>query len=44
MERFLELIDVRLGGSVSWLSAHGLSDVDLERLEHRLAPAGRHLG
>jgi hypothetical protein len=39
MERFLELVDERLGGSVSWLSAHGLSDVDLERLERRLAPA-----
>ena len=41
MERFLELIDERLGGSVSWLCAHGLSDADLERLQHRLAPAGR---
>jgi hypothetical protein len=41
MERFLELIDERLGGSVSWLCAQGLSDADLERLRHRLAPAGR---
>ena len=44
MERFLELIDERLGGSVSWLGAHGLSDADLERLRHRLAPVGRSSG
>ena len=41
MDRFLELVDERHGGSVSWLSAQGLSDADLERLRHRLAPAGR---
>jgi len=41
MERLLELIDERLGGSVTWLSAQGLSDADLERLRQRLAPAGR---
>ena len=40
MERFLELVDERLGGSVSWLSAHGLSDPDLRRLQRRLAPTG----
>jgi hypothetical protein len=44
MERFLELVDEHLGGSVSWLSAHGLTDVDLERLERRLAAARRPPG
>jgi len=44
MERFLELIDDRLGGSVAWLSAHGLGDPDLERLGRRLAPARRDSG
>ena len=38
MERLLELVDERFGGSVSWLSAHGLSDTDLERLRGRLRP------
>jgi protein-tyrosine phosphatase len=44
MGRFLELVDERLGGSVSWLCAQGLSDADLERLRQRLAPAGRSPG
>ena len=44
MERFLELVDERLGGSVSWLSSHGLSEVDLARLARRLAPALRSGG
>ena len=44
MERFLELVDERFGGSVSWLSSHGLSDLDLERLQRRLAPDVRPLG
>jgi hypothetical protein len=39
MERFLELVDERLGGSASWLSANGLSQADIERLRDRLAPA-----
>lgn len=39
MERLLELIDERFGGSVAWLSRHGLEDHDLERLGRRLAPA-----
>ena len=39
MERLLELVDDRFGGSVAWLSAHGLRDPDLERLGHRIAPA-----
>ncbi len=39
MERLLELVDDRLGGSVSWLAAHGLSDGDLDRLRRRLTPA-----
>jgi hypothetical protein len=41
MERFLELVDDQLGGSVSWLSAHGLGGADLERLRQRLGPARR---
>lgn len=40
MERFLELVDQRLGGSVEWLSANGLERGDLERLRRRLASAG----
>jgi hypothetical protein len=40
MERFLELVDERFGGSVPWLSAHGLSDPDLKLLRRRLASAG----
>jgi protein-tyrosine phosphatase len=39
MERFLGLVDERLGGSVAWLSAHGLGDGDVEILRRRLAPA-----
>jgi protein-tyrosine phosphatase len=39
MERLFELVDERFGGSVAWLTAHGLDERDLERLRHRLAPA-----
>jgi protein-tyrosine phosphatase len=39
MERVLELVDERFGGSLAWLSAHGLGDPDVERLARRLAPA-----
>jgi len=39
MERVLELVDERLGGSRAWLAANGLADADLERLRERLAPA-----
>lgn len=38
MERVLELVDDGYGGSVAWLSAHGLGDADLELLRCRLAP------
>jgi len=38
IERLLELIDQRFGGSGAWLSAHGLGDPELERLRHRLDP------
>jgi protein tyrosine/serine phosphatase len=41
MERVFELLDQRFGGSVGWLSAHGLDDADLERLRRRLAPGVR---
>jgi hypothetical protein len=39
MERILEIVDDRFGGSVAWLSAHGLDDAELARLRGRLAPA-----
>jgi protein tyrosine/serine phosphatase len=39
IERVLELVDERFGGSVAWLIAHGLRATDLERLRRRLAPA-----
>jgi hypothetical protein len=39
MERFLAIVDERFGGSAAWLSANGLERADLERLQHRLAPA-----
>jgi protein-tyrosine phosphatase len=37
MERVFELIDEGFGGSAAWLSAHGLTDAELERLRRRLA-------
>ncbi len=39
MERVLELVDERLGGSVRWLSTHGLMQADLVRLRNRLGPS-----
>jgi protein-tyrosine phosphatase len=39
MERVLELVDERHGGSAAWLSAHGLEDDDLQQLRQRLLPA-----
>jgi protein-tyrosine phosphatase len=39
MERVLALIDQDFGGSVAWLSAHGLSSTELERLRRRFAAA-----
>jgi hypothetical protein len=39
IERLLELVDERFGGSAAWLSAHGLDEPDLERLRRRLASA-----
>jgi protein-tyrosine phosphatase len=38
IERVLELIDERFGGSAAWLSDHGLSDADHERLRRRVTP------
>jgi protein-tyrosine phosphatase len=43
IERVLELIDERFGGSAAWLSAHGLGDPDIEQLRRRLAPARGHI-
>ena len=40
MERVLEVIDERFGGTVAWLSANGLEDGELERLRARLGGAG----
>jgi protein-tyrosine phosphatase len=37
IERVFELVDEAFGGSAAWLSAHGLSDVELERLRRRLS-------
>ena len=36
LERLFELLDERFGGSAAWLSAHGLSDAELERLRDRM--------
>lgn len=38
MERLLDLVDERFGGSAAWLSARGLEGPDLERLRRRLEP------
>ena len=38
MERVLEIVDERHGGSVAWLLAHGLEEPDLQRLRRRLSP------
>jgi protein-tyrosine phosphatase len=39
IERVLELVDDRFGGSGAWLSAHGLSSAELESLRHRIVPS-----
>jgi hypothetical protein len=36
MERFLELVDQRSGGSAAWLVRHGLGEDELELLRRRL--------
>ena len=36
MERVLELVDERFGGTEAWLLANGLSRADLERIRDRL--------
>ena len=41
MERFFELVDAHLGGSVPWLSTHGLNGEDLDRLRRRLSAPPR---
>jgi protein-tyrosine phosphatase len=38
MERVLEIVDERFGGTVAWLSVNGLDRGDLERLRRRLRP------
>jgi protein-tyrosine phosphatase len=37
IERVLELVEQRWGGSAAWLAANGLADVDLDRLRARLS-------
>jgi protein-tyrosine phosphatase len=44
MERVLELVDERFGGSAEWLAAHGLGGADLELLRRRLDGAGAGAG
>jgi protein-tyrosine phosphatase len=39
IERVLELLDDRFGGSRAWLSAHGLTSAELERLRRRIVPS-----
>ena len=39
IERFLDLVDDRYGGSLAWLSANGLGAADVARLRRRLATA-----
>jgi len=41
IERVLDIVDQDLGGSAGWLSIHGLSDADLERLHRRVTEAPR---
>ena len=41
MERVFELLDEAFGGSAAWLSAHGVSDAELERLRGRMASEPR---
>ena len=38
MERVFGLLDEGFDGAVAWLSAHGLSNAELERLRGRMAP------
>jgi hypothetical protein len=39
MERVFELVDRGFGGPAAWLSDHGLSNAELDRLRRRLGPA-----
>jgi hypothetical protein len=41
MERVLQLVDQRFGGTANYLQERGLDDSDLERLGQRLAPERR---
>jgi protein-tyrosine phosphatase len=41
MERVFELVDEGSGGPAAWLSAHGLTNDELERLRRRMAPVNR---
>jgi protein-tyrosine phosphatase len=36
MERFFALVDEGFGGSAAWLTAHGLTEADVERLRRRM--------
>jgi hypothetical protein len=39
IERVLEILDERFGGSAAWLEANGLEASELEALRRRMAPA-----
>jgi protein-tyrosine phosphatase len=39
MERLFELVDEHFGGAAAWLSAHGLSNTELEQLRRRIVDA-----
>jgi hypothetical protein len=41
MERVFELVDEGFGGSAAWLSGHGLSRAELERLRLRMGAGQR---
>jgi protein tyrosine/serine phosphatase len=40
MERVLELMDERFGGTEAWLVSNGLSEADLKLVRRRIRPAG----
>jgi hypothetical protein len=44
IERVLELVEERFGGSRAWLGSHGLDRSDLERLSRRLKPVRSDVG
>jgi hypothetical protein len=41
MDRVLQLVDDVFGGSTEWLSSHGLTASELDRLRARIEPLNR---